>query len=128
MTDPNQYTIKRDTCGLPVNFKMKEESKPYELSIKSESDLERNFEFRNPKSITLSNIPERSCHRVRTDKTKMNTVEMKHIEGGWPDEVAHVKEADKLDREIKVWRRRLGAGEDFSNKVNPNFAKATKTS
>jgi hypothetical protein len=117
MSDPITYTLKRDAFGHPTNFKMKEETRPHELSIKSEPELERNFEQRNPKTITLTNITEKSYHMVKTDKTKMNTLEMRHIEGGWPDEVAHTKDPAQHKREIQVWKRRIGTSEEFSNKV-----------
>jgi hypothetical protein len=117
MSDPITYTLKRDAFGHPTNFKMKEETRPHELSIKSEPELERNFEQRNPKTITLTNITEKSCHMVKTDKTKMTTLEMRHIEGGWPDEVAHTKDPAQHKREIQVWKRRIGTSEEFSNKV-----------
>jgi hypothetical protein len=77
--------------------------------------MERNFENRNPKTITLTNMTEKSCHMI--NKTKITTLEMRHIEGSWHDEIAHTKDPAQHKRELQVWKRKIGISEEFSNKV-----------
>jgi hypothetical protein len=127
MSDSNTYQNTRNLFGQPCMFKAKDEPKPQEGCIKGEPDLEKNYEIINPKIITLSNIPERSSHLVETAKTKVNTLEMKHIEGGWPESVVMLKDPSEQEREIRVWKRKEEKNnEDFPRKVKELINQTTR--
>ena len=42
------------------------------------------FVLHDPITVTLGNMPDLSERRINTDRMEMDTVHMKHIEGGWP--------------------------------------------
>ena len=125
MSDSNTYQNTRSMFGQPCVFKAKDEPKPQLVCIGPDAELEKNFEIRNPKTITLSNIPERSSHLVETAKTKVNTLEMKHVEGGWP-EVVLLKDPSEQEREIRVWKRKEEKNEDFPRKVKELITQTVK--
>ena len=85
--EDNSYQLKREYFGQKINFKAKEESDTKYLCIKSDPYLGRNYEGKNPKTITLSNIVEKSSHLINTEKTKTKSTLVKHAEGGWPEQV-----------------------------------------
>jgi dynein intermediate chain 2 len=102
--DTNTYTIKRDMCGLkPIPNIKKEDVDLKHLSIRPDFSLPKEYDQRNPKSITLGNQIEKSCHTIHTEKTKTISVLMKHVEGGWPEAVKDFTEK----REVEVWKRKI---------------------
>jgi hypothetical protein len=125
MSDSNTYQNPRSMFGQPCVFRPKDESKPQEVCIKGDPEQEKFYEIRNPKTITLSNIPERSSHLVETAKTKVNILEMKHVEGGWPETVL-LKDPSEQEREIRVWKRKEEKNEDFPRKVKELIAQTTR--
>lgn len=117
------YPLKRGDCGHAVNRKNKEETDLKFLCFKPDYTAGKNFEARNPKSITLGNIQEKSCHVVHTEKTKTKPVMMKHIEGGWPDTV---KDQSIESREAIQWKRHKEKNdENFPQKVKILIATTT---
>src|SRR5689334_12220975 len=98
----NSYEMKRENFGSQkINFRSKEDVDLKLLSIKPDAFAIKNFELKNPKSITISNIPEKSSHIIHTEKTKTKSISMKHLEGAWPDSV---KDYTKKS-EIINWKR-----------------------
>ena len=82
-----------------------------------------NFELKNPKTITLGNIIEKSYHKVHTEKTKTQTKLIKHLEGGWP---AEVKDPFTEQREVNNWKRVMERKEDFFPKVKGLISATTE--
>jgi dynein intermediate chain 2 len=113
--DSNTYNLKREFFGQKINFKNKEETDLKYLCFRQDYSAAKNYEVRNPKSITLGNIVEKSSHLIHTEKTKTISVLMKHTEGGWPDSVKDPSET----REVQVWKRK-------TEKEDPNFAQKVK--
>jgi len=113
--DSNTYNLKREFFGQKINFKNKEEIDLKFLCFKPDYSAAKNYEARNPKSITLGNIVEKSTHHIHTEKTKTMSTLMKHTEGGWPDSVKDPSET----REVQVWKRK-------TEKEDPNFAQKVK--
>jgi dynein intermediate chain 2 len=113
--DSNTYVLKREFFSQPVKFNDKEDTDLKLLCIKQDYSSAKNYEPRNPKSITLGNVVEKSSHYIHTEKTKTISVLMKHTEGGWPDTVKDPSET----REVMVWKRK-------TEKEDPNFAQKVK--
>lgn len=120
--DSNTYNQKREGFGGKINFKSKEEQKPQDLSFKADLSLAKNFEYKNPKTITLGNIAEKSSHLIHTEKTKVKSTLIKHTEGGWPDSVKDPNE----HRDVQNWKRAKEKLEDFPIKVKTLIANTTQ--
>jgi len=101
MSDSNTYTLERGCFGKPVNFKAKENDDSKMNFFRSDPSREVKYDQKNPKTITLGNISEKSSHIIHTEKTKTKSVQVKHIEGGWPDAIKEISDA----REINNWKR-----------------------
>jgi hypothetical protein len=102
MSDSNTYTLERGYFGKPTSFKAKENDDNKINYFKPDPSREKLYEQRNPKNITLGNISEKSSHIIHTEKTKTKSVQVKHIEGGWPD--PPIKDLSDA-REINNWKR-----------------------
>lgn len=118
--DSNTYNLKRDAFGLKINFKSKdfEEGKS---SFKADPSSMKNFDYKNPKTITLGNISEKSSHIIHTEKTKTISVLMKHNEGGWPESVKDYTE----QRDVINWKRGKEKPDEFPMKVKTLIPNAT---
>jgi hypothetical protein len=120
--DSNVYTIKREHCGNRINLKPRDQDDPKKSTIKWEPHLEKNFDLKNPKTITIGNITEKSFHKVHTEKTKTQTKVVKHLEGGWPEQVKDPSES----REVNNWKRAMEKKEDFFPKVKGLIGSTTE--
>ena len=120
--DSNTYTIKREHCGGRTNLKPRDQDDPKKSAIKSEPHQEKNFELKNPKAITIGNITEKSFHKVHTEKTKTQTKVVKHLEGGWPEQVKDPSEP----REVNNWKRAMEKNQDFYPKVRTLIGSTTE--
>ena len=108
------YIVKKDPYSKNTVCRNREESELKLLCFKQDVTAPKNFEPRNPKSITLGNEIEKSCHIIHTEKTKTKSVSMKHAEGGWPDTIKDYTEP----REINGWKRQKEREDvDFPQKV-----------
>ncbi len=102
MSDSNTYILERGFFGKPISFKAKE-NEDYKINLfKQDITREKLYEQNNPKTITFGNITEKSSHIITTEKTKIKSVQVKHVEGGWPD--PSIKEISN-QREINNWKR-----------------------
>jgi len=102
MSDSNTYTLERGYFGKPINFKAKENDDNKMNFFRPDPSREKLYDQKNPKNITLGNITEKSSHIIHTEKTKTKSVQVKHIEGGWP----YPPISDITDtREINNWKR-----------------------
>ncbi len=102
MSDSNTYILERGFFGKPISFKAKE-NEEYKLNtFKQDTSREKLYEQKNPKTITLGNITEKSSHIITTEKTKTKSAQVKHVEGGWPD--PPIKDLND-QREINNWKR-----------------------
>jgi dynein intermediate chain 2 len=119
--DSNQYNLRRESFGQKINFKAKEETDLKFLCFKPDPSAAKNYEQKNPKTITLSNIPDKSSHIIRTEKTKTRHISVKHTEGGWPESVKDPTEP----REVNAWKRTKEKQEDFPTKVKILIANTT---
>jgi len=115
--DNNTYTIKRGLYGGKITFKSKDEIRK-NMCIKQDLSLFKNFELKNPKTISLTNIPEKASHIICTEKTKTKSAQFKHVEGGWPESVKDPQEP----REVLNWKRQEEKKEAFPGKVKTLIA------
>jgi len=114
------YTVKKDPYSKNVVCRNREESDWKLLCFKQDLTATKNFEPRNPKSITLGNHIEKSSHLINTEKTKTKSVSMKHTEGGWPESIKDYTEP----REINGWKRHKEKEDlEFPQKVNTLLTK-----
>jgi hypothetical protein len=83
------------------------------MGIKQDVSLFKNFEIKNPKTFSCTNIIEKGSHIICTEKTKTKSAQFKHIEGGWPESVKDPSE----NRDVLNWRRAEEKKESFPGKV-----------
>ena len=91
--------------------------------IKSEPHQEKNFELKNPKTISIGNITEKSFHKVHTEKTKTQTKVLKHLEGGWPEQVKDPSEPREVNNLKRTTEKKK---EDFFPKVKGLISSTTE--
>ena len=127
-SEDSSYTLKREAFGQLINFKAKEMplTNLNSISFKPDEKAIDNYVPKNPKSVTLSNIVEKSFHMVNTEKNPTKTITLSHVEGGWPDEVINHSEIEKVQREMKGWVRQKEKGEKFENKIRELIANTEK--
>ena len=107
------YYLKREYFGAKLNpLKKKDTTEADYCYFKSNPSLEANYDLKNPRSITLNNIAEKSFHKIQTAKTTTKSKMILHVEGGWPEGVKP-EEA----REIMNWKRSKEKQEEFPLKV-----------
>ena len=126
MSEDNTYTLKREYFSQPINFKEKEVLINPSIILKPNPDLMINYGPKNPKSITLSNMVEKSSHMVNTEKIPTKTITLSHLEGGWPDDVINHSEPEKVQREMKGWVRAKEKGDKFELKIRELIANTEK--
>lgn len=122
--DSNTYPLQRVYFGLPIKFKNREDTDLKYLCFKPDNSLAKQFKYRNPKTITFSNLPEKSRHVVHTQKTQTKTVLIKHVEGGWPKTIDDVSDT----KETHNWKRHRENHEEkdtFATKVKILIANTT---
>jgi hypothetical protein len=100
MSEGNTYILTLSLFNAPVQFKGKEGEDKFQ-PFKEDPTRDKLYEVKNPKTITLGNIAEKSSHIIHTEKTKTKSIPVKHIEGGWPG-----KDFQDDQREINNWKRR----------------------
>lgn len=115
--DNNTYTIKRSGFGGKITFKSKDEIRK-NMAFNQDLNVLKNFEQKNPKILSVTNIVEKANHIVCTEKTKTKSALMKHVEGGWPESVTDPSEP----REINNWKRQEEKKEAFPGKVKSLIA------
>jgi len=115
--DNNTYTIKRTGFGGKITFKSKDEIRK-NMAFNQDLNVLKNFEHKNPKVLSITNIVEKGTHIVCTEKTKTKSAQMKHVEGGWPESVIDPSEP----REINNWKRQEEKKEAFPGKVKSLIA------
>lgn len=115
--DNNTYTIKRSGFGGKITFKSKDEIRK-NMAFNQDLNTLKNFEQKNPKVLSITNIIEKANHIVCTEKTKTKSAQMKHVEGGWPESVLDPSEP----REINNWKRQEEKKEAFPGKVKSLIA------
>jgi len=115
--DSNTYTIKRALYGGKITFKAKDEIRK-NMCIKQDLSLYKNFELKNPKVFSVTNIPEKGSHIICTEKTKTKSAQFKHVEGGWPESVKDPSES----RDVLNWKRQEEKKEAFPGKVKTLIA------
>jgi hypothetical protein len=115
--DNNTYTIKRSGFGGKITFKSKDEIRK-NMAFPQDLNTLKNFEQKNPKILSITNIIEKATHTVCTEKTKTKSAQMKHVEGGWPESVVDFSEP----REINNWKRQEEKKEAFPGKVKSLIA------
>ena len=126
MSEDNTYTLKREYFSQPINFKEKEILINPSIILKPNPDLMINYGPKNPKSITLSNMVEKSSHMVNTEKIPTKTITLSHLEGGWPEDVINHSEPEKVQREMKGWVRAKEKGDKFELKIRELIANTEK--
>ena len=126
MSEDNTYTLKREYFGQPINFKEKEITINPSIILKPNPDQMINYGPKNPKSITLSNMVEKSSHMVNTEKIPTKTITLSHLEGGWPEDVINHSEPEKVQREMKGWVRAKEKGDKFELKIRELIANTEK--
>ena len=124
--EDNTYTLKREAFCQQINFKPKEVQPSQLIYFKPDGLAIQNFDPKNPKSVSLTNIVEKSCHMVNTEKIPTKTVTLSHIEGGWPEEVVNHSEIEKVQREMKGWVRAKEKGDKFELKIRELIANTEK--
>ncbi len=72
MSENHTYTLKREYISQPINFKEKEVLINPSIIIKPNPDLMVNFGPKNPKSVTLLNIVEKSSIKILNLKNNIN--------------------------------------------------------
>ena len=127
-SEDSSYTLKRDAFGQLINFKQKELplTNINQITIKTDEKAIDNYVPKNPKSVTLNNIIEKSFHMVNTEKNPTKTITLSHVEGGWPDEVINHSEIEKVQREMKGWVRQKEKGDKFETKIRELIANTEK--
>jgi len=115
--DSNTYTLKRILYGGKITFKAKDDIRK-DMCIKQDLSLYKNFELKNPKVFSLTNIPEKGSHIICTEKTKTKSAQFKHVEGGWPESVKDPSES----RDVLNWKRQEEKKEAFPGKVKTLIA------
>lgn len=111
--ESDTYSLKRQYFGGNIVFKPKEDDDARNIFVKEDPQALRFFNSKNPRTITLGNIVEKSSHIIHTEKTKTKSLIVKHIEGGWPESVENPAEP----RHITNWKRAKEKGEGFVEKV-----------
>lgn len=117
-SDDNTYSLKISAFGGQINWKGKDllsssATAINAISIKPKEELIANYTSKNPKSFSVSNIPEKSAHEVNTEKNPTKTITFSHVEGGWPERVVADPEPEKVAREKKNWVREREKGTNF---------------
>jgi hypothetical protein len=115
--DNNTYTIKRSGFDGKINFKSKDEIRK-NMGFNQDLNTLKNFELKNPKILTVTNIIEKLTHTVCTEEKK-KSAQMKHVEGGWSESVVDFSEP----REINNWKRQEEKKEAFPGKVKSLIAR-----
>jgi hypothetical protein len=121
MSDSNTYLLKRENFGQKINFKNKDDNNTKNC-FKPDPSRVKEYEYKNPKTITLSNITEKSSHLIHTEKTTTKSVLVKHVEGGWPESVKDLTEP----RELTNWKRGKEKADDFPIKVKTLIMNTTQ--
>ncbi|MCQ2816553.1 MAG: hypothetical protein MJ252_04715 [archaeon] len=120
-SDENTYSLKKMNFGLAITWKTKDlptaatSNNVNSVSIKPDEKYLERFTTKNPKSVSFTNIVEKSAHSVHTEKNPTKTITISHVEGGWPEYVISDPEPEKIAREKKGWVR--------AKEKTPNFAK-----
>lgn len=125
-SETNAYYLKREYFGQNLNFRKREDTDLKSLCFRPDSLAQKNYEYRNPKILSVTNIVEKSSHIVNTEKTTTKSVPIKHIEGGWPEYVVNNSEVEKMQREMKNWVRAKEKTEFFEDKVKKLIANSTR--
>lgn len=112
-SESNQYQLKREHFGQKLNFKSRVVEDAKNIIVKPDQDSLLKYEYKNPRTITLGNIVDKSSHVIYTQKTEMKSISIKHVEGGWPEQVENPNEP----RHITNWKRHKEKGEEFPEKV-----------
>lgn len=94
----HQYTKKRSDFGHYCIF----EDVPAQVldSIPSSNEYDSSYVKCNPCVTTLDTTPIMAEHSANTDRVQYRSQGMKHVEGGWPENV-DASEPDQVDRYLK---------------------------
>lgn len=95
------YTKTRREFGRPINLS------DYHAELFNQDpdeELKRQFIRRNPLEISVQNAPEMSHAEINTINTQFSHMGMKHLEGGWPNEVSIADEEQVLRYQKRIMR------------------------
>ncbi|KAJ3416059.1 Dynein intermediate chain 2, axonemal [Chytridiales sp. JEL 0842] len=104
------YQRRRREFGKQLQLK----DKPAELtcSILPDPTYARNYVERNPCSVEIQSVPEKSEHEVNTDSFAFTNRGILHLQGGWP------KDVDPTDVEHTIrYKKKIEKDEEYIKSV-----------
>uniref|UniRef100_A0A8B9G4E8 Dynein axonemal intermediate chain 2 n=1 Tax=Amazona collaria TaxID=241587 RepID=A0A8B9G4E8_9PSIT len=104
------YTRKRSEFGRPCCFS--DQVATVNVDISPDPGLAGSFVPRDPVHTSVQHSTEMSEHEVNTDRVKVQSRGVNHVEGGWPKDV-NPREADQTAR----FRKKLEKDEHYVNAI-----------
>ncbi|XP_062472857.1 dynein axonemal intermediate chain 2 [Pezoporus occidentalis] len=104
------YTRKRSEFGRPCCFS--DQAAIVNVDIPPDPGLADGFVRRDPVHASVQHSAEMSEHEVNTDRVKVQSRGVNHVEGGWPKDV-NPREADQTAR----FRKKLEKDEHYINVI-----------
>jgi dynein intermediate chain 2, axonemal len=102
MADQHQYAKKRKEFGRHPQFD--DTVTKIVGSVMPNPNQKELYQLRDPNKLILDNIPQFSEHRVNTERIPTHNRGMKHVVGGWPQELDYTEPADIAKYQKKLYR------------------------